>query len=201
MIKNIVFDIGGVLADYRLKEFLFAKGFDELTIKRIIKASIMSPYWEQFERADITEEEALQAFTSLDPEIGDDIRKAYSNVNGMLTIRAFAVDLIKKIKEIGFKPYYLSNYSKKAFDECSDSLAFMDFMEGGVLSFQARLTKPNPEMYKLFLEKFNLNAEECVFVDDTAENVEVAKTLGFKGIVYESYDETIKQLAELGVNL
>ena len=45
MIHNIVFDIGGVLADYRIKEFLADKGFDTPMIKRILKASVLSPFW------------------------------------------------------------------------------------------------------------------------------------------------------------
>lgn len=59
MIKNIVFDIGNVLADFRVKEFLAEKGFDADMSKRILKASLMTPYWGQFERAEISEEEAL----------------------------------------------------------------------------------------------------------------------------------------------
>ena len=49
-IRNIVFDIGGVLADFRIKEFLSEKGFDGTMIRRILNASVMSPYWGQFER-------------------------------------------------------------------------------------------------------------------------------------------------------
>lgn len=197
MIKNIVFDIGNVLADNRLKEFLMDKGFDGPMIKRILKASVMSPYWEQFERCDLTEEEALQAFASLDPEIENELRKAYNNIDGMLVIRDFAIDWVKSLKESGLHTYYLSNYSSKAYYECPDSIAFMEYMDGGLLSFQARMTKPNPEFYKKFLEEYNLKAEECVFIDDTPENVEVANELGFKGIVFDSYENVVAKLKEL----
>ena len=44
-IRNIVFDIGGVLADFEIVRFLSEKGFDGPTVKRIIKASVLSPYW------------------------------------------------------------------------------------------------------------------------------------------------------------
>lgn len=60
MIKNIVFDIGGVLADFRIKEFLMEKGMDGPTIKRILKASVMNPYWGKFERGEVTEEETSE---------------------------------------------------------------------------------------------------------------------------------------------
>ena len=54
MIKNIVFDIGNVLVDFNLKGFLAAKGFEPEMIKRILKASIMSPYCCQTCRCDVS---------------------------------------------------------------------------------------------------------------------------------------------------
>ncbi|MCR5773630.1 MAG: HAD family phosphatase [Lachnospiraceae bacterium] len=204
MIRNIVFDIGNVLADYRLKEFLAVKGFDAEMSKRILKASLMTPYWGQFERAEITEEEALERFASTDPDIREELWRAFSDVKGLLVIRDYSIPLIKQLKEQGYKVFYLSNYSKKAYDECGESLAFMEYMDGGLVSFKVGKTKPDPEMYRQFLDVYGLEAEECLFIDDTEENVEVAKTLGFKGIVFSSYDEMcdeikkfVKELSDL----
>lgn len=197
MIKNIVLDIGNVLVDYNIKGFLAGKGFEPDMIKRIIKASVMSPYWEAFERCDLDEDGALKAFASLDPEIESEIFKAYENIKGMLTIRDFAIDFVKQLKEEGYAVYYLSNYSSKAFRECSDSLAFMEYMDGGCLSFQEKMTKPDENFYKRFLEKYSLVAEESVFVDDTPINVEVAEKLGFKGIVFESYESAAEKIRDI----
>lgn len=197
MIKNIVFDIGNVLVDFDVKGFLYRKGFEPDIIKRIIKASLLSPYWEQFERGDLSEDEVMKAFINLDPEIEEQLYKAFDNVHGMLIIRDFAVDLVKKLKKDGFNVYYLSNYSSKAYADCSDSLAFMKYMDGGCVSFQERMTKPDINFYKRFLEKYNLVAEECIFVDDTPLNVEVAEKLGFKGILYESYENTVDSIYKI----
>ena len=196
MIKNIVFDIGNVLADFRIFEFLAEKGFDPAMSKRILKASAMTPYWGQFERNEIDEDEALERFASTDPEIKEDLRKAFSSVEGMLTIRDFAIPMIKELKERGFKTFYLSNYSKKAYNECGESLAFMKYMDGGLVSFKIGKTKPDPEMYREFLNEYGLKAEECVFVDDTPENVDVAVKLGFRGIVFKD-EETLRKELEL----
>ena len=144
MIRNIVFDIGGVLADFRLMEFLTEKGFDGPMIKRILRASVM-------------------------------------------------------LKESGLRVYYLSNYSKKAYDECAGSLEFMPYMDGGLVSFLAGRTKPDPEMYRMFLLKYGLRADECVFIDDTEENVEAAKVLGFSGIVFHDYENLLRALSDLGL--
>lgn len=192
-----MFDIGNVLVDFAVKEFLAKKGFEPEMIKRILKASLLSPYWEAFERCDLTEDGAMAAFVSLDPEIEAELWKAYENIKGMLTIRPFAVEWVKELKAKGYGVYYLSNYSSKAYRECNDSLAFMEYMDGGCLSFQEKMTKPDVNFYKRFLDKHQLSAEECIFVDDTPVNVEVAEQLGFQGIVFESYEKTVAKLQEL----
>ncbi|MCR5304545.1 MAG: HAD family phosphatase [Lachnospiraceae bacterium] len=197
MIKNIVFDIGGVLADYRIQEFLTEKGFDSPMIKRILKASVMSPYWGMFERGELTEDECLEAMAGLDPEIRDQLYTAFSNVEGLLTIRDYAIPLIKELKGHGFHVYYLSNYSKKAYDECGSSLAFMEYMEGGILSFRVGKTKPDPLMYREFLDLYRLDPGECIFVDDTPENVEAAMALGFNGIIFKDPDDTRSSISEI----
>ena len=185
-IRNIVFDIGGVLADFNVNRFLSAKGFDAAMIKRILKASVLTPYWGRFERGELTEEETLQGFAATDPEIEDELRRAFASVEGMLTARDYAIPLVKSLKEAGYHVFYLSNYSKKAYDECGESLGFMPHMDGGVVSFRAGKTKPDPAMYRQFLD-------EC--------GLEAARALGFTGIDFVSYDDLIVKLAELGIDL
>ena len=200
-IKNLVFDIGGVLADFRIKEFLSEKGFDGAMIRRILNASVMSPYWGSFERGELSEEETLRGFAGMDPEIEKELRLAYASVEGMLTSRDYAIPLIQNLKAAGYKVFYLSNYSKKAYDECGESLAFMPYMDGGVVSFQAGLTKPDPRVYQLFLERYGLTAGECLFIDDTAENVSVARKLGFSAVEFKNYEELLAGLEKHGVEL
>ena len=199
MIKNIIFDIGGVLADFRIKEFMMEKGLDALTIRRILKASVMNPYWGKFERGEVTEEETLQAFAAADPEIENEMRLAFTNLSGMLIIRDYAIPLVQRLKKAGYGVYYLSNYSKKAYDECAESLAFMPYMDGGIVSFKVGMTKPDPQMFRCFLDRHGLQPESCVFIDDTEENVTAARQLGFAGIVFQSYNALIADLKELGI--
>ncbi len=201
MIKNIVFDIGGVLADFRLREFMMEKGLDAPTIKRVLKASVMNPYWGKFERGEVTEEETLQAFSAADPEIEREIRLAYTDLTGMLVIRDYAIPLVQRLKEAGYGVYYLSNYSKKAYDECAESLAFMPYMDGGIVSFKVGLNKPDARIFRIFLDRFGLRAETCVFIDDTEENVITAQKLGFAGIVYKGFHALVEELRKTGVEM
>ena len=199
MIRNIVFDIGGVLADFEIVRFLSEKGFDGPTVKRLIKASVLSPYWGKFERAELTEEETLRGFVSMDPELETELYAAFSNIQGMLTVRPYAVSLVDRLKAAGLGVYYLSNYSKKAYDECGESLVFLPAMDGGVVSFRAGMTKPDPGVYRLFLTEYGLDPGECLFVDDTEENVTAAEALGFRGLRFTTYEDLMETLGSLGI--
>ena len=174
---------------------------DAPAIKRVLKASVMNPYWGKFERAEVTEEETLQAFVAADPEMEEEIRLAFTNLSGMLVMREYAIPLVRCLKDAGYRVYYLSNYSKKAYDECAESLAFMPYMDGGVVSFKVGLTKPDPQMYQCFLDRYALRADECVFVDDTEENVNRARELGFVGIVFRSYNGLLEDLEKQDVRV
>ncbi len=199
MIRNIVFDIGNVLTDFRWKDFLRDKGFDEQMIGRIAKASVESPLWKEYDRGEMESEELLREFIKQDPQIEEELHRAYDDIHGIVTPRDYAIPWVRELKEKGYGVYYLSNFSDKAYDECADSLAFIPYTDGGILSFQDKVVKPEPQIYLLLLERFGLKAEECVFLDDTPENIEAAKALGFYGIVFRSREQALAELAELGV--
>jgi FMN phosphatase YigB (HAD superfamily) len=59
------------------------------------------------------------------------------------------------------------------------------------------LIKPDPQIFRLLLEKTGRKAEECVFVDDSAANVEAAKQLGFSAIRFESPEQLERALSEI----
>ncbi len=197
MIKNIVFDIGNVLTDFRWKDFLRDKGFDEEMIARIGRASVESPLWSEYDRGAWSEEELLQAFIEKDPEIEEQLRRAYDNVHGMVTIRDYAIPWIQEWKAKGYRVWYLSNFSRKAEAECADCLAFIPYTDGGILSWKDKVVKPDPAIYRLFLERFGLEASECVFVDDLPANVEGAVKTGFHGICFHSKEQVEKELQAL----
>ncbi len=199
MIRNIIFDIGNVLADFRWKEYLLEKGFEEDMAERIAKASVLSPVWNELDRGVWTEEELMAGFIAQDPEIAEALHRAFDNVTGMVTLREYACPWVRELKAKGYGVYYLSNFSGKVRRECADSLAFLPLTDGGILSYQDKVIKPDREIYELLLSRFGLKAEECVFLDDTLKNIEAAKALGFYGIWFQSKEQAEEELQALGV--
>ncbi len=197
MIRNIIFDIGNVLTDFRWKEFLEDKGFDEAMVKRIAKASVQSTVWNEIDRGVWSMEELMQAFIRQDPEIEEELRRAYGDITGMVTKRAYAIPWIQELREKGYRVYYLSNFSEKAYEDCADALDFLPYTDGGILSYREKLVKPDPEIYRRLLSRYSLEARESVFLDDTALNVEAAERLGIHGICFRTKEQAEEELRGL----
>ncbi|MCM1064723.1 MAG: HAD family phosphatase [Eubacterium sp.] len=197
MIRNVVFDIGNVLTDFRWRDFLRDKGFDEMMIHRIAKASVESPVWNELDRGEWDMERLMAEFVKLDPKIEAQLHIAYDNVNGIVTKRDYAIPWIKDLKARNYHVYYLSNFSEKAYEDCRDALDFIPYTDGGILSYQDKVIKPDEKIYRLLLSRFGLKAKECVFLDDTPRNVEAARKLGFYGICFQTREQAEAELAKL----
>ena len=200
MIRNIIFDIGNVLTDYRWEGFLADKGFDPEMIGKIAKASVMHPLWAEYDRGVWTDDQVLAAFVKDAPELEKELQQAFTNITGIVTPRAYAIPWLQELKAKGYHVYYLSNFSKKAETECAEALNFLPEMEGGILSYKEHLIKPEPEIYNLLLDRYGLVAEESVFLDDTLKNIEAARALGIHGIHFLTREQAEEELRKLGVD-
>jgi len=201
MIKNIIFDIGNVLADYRWKAYFAEFGYEEEIQKRLASATTLSPVWCEYDRGVWTEEEILQGFIANDPELEPYIRETLTSLKGLLIPFDYAVEWVKELKKKGYGVYYLSNFSYPAERDCPEILEFCAYADGGILSYQEKVIKPDPEIYQLLMERYGLAAEECVFLDDTEKNVVAAKELGMQGIWFQNKTQAEKELHSLGVEL
>ena len=199
-IDTVVFDIGNVLTDFAWAEFLQNKGYDETMIKRIAKATVESDDWVEYDKGNLTNDEIVERFVENDPEIGDQLKDAFINIDGIILKREKTIPWIKALKAAGYKVLYLSNFSKQALEGCPEAMAFLDETDGGILSYRDHVVKPYPEIYHLLEERYNLTPEKTVFIDDTAVNIETAINLGWKGIIYKDYEQTANELKALGVN-
>lgn len=103
--------------------------------------------------------------------------------------------MVKRTKERGYHLYLLSNYPVSYFDMHSrDKFTFMPYIDGQIVSGYVRKIKPDPDIYRLLLETYQLKPEECVFMDDRKENIAAASKLGFHTILFQDYAQVCKKL-------
>ncbi len=196
MIKNIVFDIGNVLAGFAWEDFYRSFGYSEEIFEKLADATVRSPFWNEMDRGKLSDEELLEGFIKNDSSIEKEIREVFENVEEIIQRFDYAIPWIRELKEKGYHIYVISNFSRKAHVECIKALDFLE-IDGEILSYQVKLIKPSPEIYQLLCSKYNLKAEECVFIDDLPKNVEAARKEGMKGLIFESLDQAKRELEEI----
>lgn len=197
MIKNVVFDIGNVLAGFAWKEFYESFGFTEEVFEKLADATVRSSFWNEMDRGKLSDDQLLEGFIKNDPSIEKEIRQVFENVSDMIKRYDYAIPWLKELKKRGYGVYYISNFAHKAHVECEKALDFLDEMNGGILSYQVKLIKPDPEIYRLLCRQYEIEAEECVFIDDTEKNVLAAQKEGMKGIVFHTLEQVKEELDRL----
>lgn len=197
MIKNIVFDIGNVLASFRWKNLFSELGFNGEMFDRIAAATVLdSKMWNEFDRSQMSDEEIISGCIKKAPEYEKEIRHLFATTAGLVEEYEYSCEWISTLKDRGYRVYLLSNYGKTSFEAARDKgrLSFLPIVDGAVISYEVKIVKPEPGIYTALLEKYNLNAEECVFLDDKEENIAAAKALGFHGIVVQSREQAVEDL-------
>lgn len=197
MIRNVVFDIGNVLAGFDWENYYAGFGYEQEILDRLARATVKSPLWNELDRGKMSEDELLAGFIKNDPGIEKEIRAVMENVEHMILRYDYAIPWIREVKERGLGAYVISNFARKAHHDCIRALDFLGEMDGVILSYQVELIKPNPEIYRLLCRNYGLAAKECVFIDDTPVNVEAAKKEGMKGICFHTLEQTKKELKEI----
>lgn len=196
MIKNVVFDIGNVLAGFAWEAFYRSFGYSEEIFERLARATVKSSFWNEMDRGKMDTEEILESFIENDPSIEAQIREVFRDIRGMLTRYDYAAEWIREVKAKGCRVYIISNFARKAHEDCIDVLDFLKETDGAILSYQVQLIKPSPEIYRLLCNRYGLKPEECVFIDDMPANVEAAMKQGMKGIVFSSLTQAKQELEE-----
>lgn len=200
MFKNIIFDIGNVLLDFNPKEYLKLK-LKEDKIIQVYEEIFKSKEWLMLDRGTILEEEAIDIIANRSNENAELIKLSFENWYDILRPIDKNISVLRKLKESGYKVYYLSNFHLKAFENVTSKYDFFNIFDGGVVSYEEKLIKPEIEIYNKIIEKYNLNANESIFIDDMEENIEKAKEVGFNTILFKKEEELIVSLQNYGINL
>ena len=192
-VKNIVFDLGGVVfaRDPRKFEPEFIEFFSYIMLPK------MPEFWEEYDRGVVTYDEVIDSlaeYNQCDKEL------AASNLHrSIITQEAIPAtkSLIEALKARGYNLYVLSNMSKEFIEFLRQQEVYANFI-GEVVSCEEHIIKPDPAIYTTLTERYGLNPAETLFVDDRKENVEAAKALGWCGCHFNARkpEESCAELRE-----
>ena len=198
MIKNIIFDIGNVLAHFRWQELLHDLGMTGEVFEGVADATVRNTgMWNEFDRGVLSDETIIKGCIDSAPQYEKEIRLLFANVKDIVREYPYAKPWITELKERGFRVFLLSNYGKTSYEQGSRGFSFLPLVDGAVISYEVEHIKPEPEIYTALFEKYGLKPEECVFFDDREENIEAACAQGIHGIVFTSKEEAEQKLQQL----
>jgi 2-haloacid dehalogenase len=184
---TIIFDLGGVLVDWN-PAYVFDKLIKDEEKRRQFFAEICTSEWNEEQDAGRSLKDATQLLVDQHPEWQEYIEAYYGRWEEMLggPIQE-TVDIFRELKESGkYRFYALTNWSAELFPIALQKYDFLHWFDGRLVSGEEKMRKPFPEFYQLLLDRFHIDKEKAVFIDDNKRNAEAAEAFGIPTIRYES---------------
>ena len=189
MIRNVIFDFGNVLARFEPRDMVAHFEPNPRNADLLTEVVFDRLYWNDADAGTITDDETKTAFcTRLPPELHAVACNIYDAWPTLLPPIDGMATLVKDLKNRGYNLYLLSNISNKFADEYRGVpwlAELFSLFDGLVFSAPIGLVKPHREIYEHLLTRFSLNADECVFIDDSPQNIDGCEAVGIRGILFE----------------
>jgi 2-haloacid dehalogenase len=197
VITTIIFDLGSVLVDWN-PNYLYRKLIaDEQEMQNFL-ANITTPDWNEEQDAGRSLKEGTDFLVQQHPQHEANIRAFYDRWDEMLgdPIQG-TIDLFKQLKESGkYKIYALTNWSAETFPIAIERYDFMGWFDGIVVSGAEKMRKPAQEFYQLLLDRYNVDPQEALFIDDNLRNILAAEKMGITSIHFTSPGQLKEELVK-----
>ena len=203
MIRNIVFDMGNVLIRFDPSLFIEREGITDPEDRRLILDELFnSVEWAQMDRGILEEKTAEPFILARFPE------RLHPAVSNLLHHWAIPGDeftgmreLVADLKNAGYGLFLLSNAST-AHHRYWPLFPVSRYFDGKLVSCDVKVVKPMREIYQIFTDRFLLDPEECLFIDDAPANVAAAITCGWNGIVFhQDAAQLRRKMRQFGIRI
>ena len=185
MIKNIILDVGGVFFDDSKEN-----------IRKLLNTEndnfYKQAYGAGFNKCLVGESTIPEVINNLKSE--ENFKELEYILNPNNLINSYPIikenfEYIKRLKERGYNLYLLTNITEASHNYINNQINIDSIFDGGIYSYQEHIVKPNPDIYNLILNRFNLSKDETIFFDDREKNVLAANEVGLKAVVFKSIED------------
>ena len=193
-LQHVIFDLGAVMFEWNPKKIAENFTEDPELQKRIQTELYYHQDWMDFDCALITEKQAtMRASKKLGLSLND-AEDLFKQTKNSLVLISKTLDVLRKVKDKNLNAYCLSNISPELFKHLSDKYELFNLFDGIVTSGVENIGKPDKRIYEILLKRYDLNPQQCLFIDDSPVNTETAKNLGVTSITFKASADCYKKI-------
>ena len=199
-INTIIFDLGGVLIDWN-PNHLYKKIIEDEKEREYFLSEICTPHWNEQQDAGRTLAEATNILVDQHPKYQKEIEAFYGRwtemLGGAIEKTVEILEILHQQKE--HRILALTNWSAETFPYALENYKFLQLFEGILVSGVEMMKKPDPKIYQLMLDRYQIEAPKSVFIDDSERNINGAESLNINGIHFKSSEQLRTELEGMGV--
>ena len=195
-----VFDLGGVLLDWNPRH-LYRKLFagDEAAMEHFL-ATVCTHEWNRCQDAGRSFAEGGRLLTAQHPDKVELIDAYGARFDEMIAGPiAGMVEILAELRDRGTPLYGLTNWSAETYPPARERFAFLSWFRGILVSGEVGVIKPDPRIFEVLIERFAINPENAVYIDDVEANVAAAQSFGIHAIQFTTPARLRRELTRLGL--
>lgn len=198
-VTTVVFDIGNVLIEWDPRN-LYRDLIPDPEQMEWFLSTVCTSEWNLEQDRGRTWAEAVAERVALFPEHEALIRAYDTGWHAMVPgAKEGSVALLHELRDAGMPLYAITNFSTEKFVEATTRFPFLNLFQDTIVSAHEQLLKPDPAIYRLLLDRNDIDPRRAVFIDDSPKNVAGAEAVGMAGILFENADDLRARLRDLGL--
>jgi len=200
-IKTIIWDLGNVLIKWDPR-FLYRQIFDTEEQVNWFLTNICTSDWNEQQDAGRTWEEGTSLLIQQYPEHEQAIMAYWTRWKETLVgVISESETMLRRLKEQNnYRLYALTNWSAETFPVALERYDFLQLFEGILVSGEEKLKKPDPKIYQLLLDRYDIEPTTSVFIDDSEKNIRGAQVLGINTVHFKHPKQAKRELEAYGIS-
>jgi putative hydrolase of the HAD superfamily len=193
-VRNVIFDLGGVLLEWNPDKIL-QRFYPDPLLRTLLKDELfLHPEWRALNRGTLSEAQLLERVSKRSGRPPAELAALLDSIRESLVTKPDTVALLRSLHRRGVPLYCLSDMPVSIYAHVRLRHDFWDAFRGIVISGEVRMMKPEREVFEHLLSRYRLEPRQSVFVDDFPSNVDGARAVGLNAIQFRDAAQCEREL-------